>query len=351
MVDVSDKYVTGRTARAQTRVQLPRQIALSQVGDEIILKKGPVFQTAIIAGTMAAKKTSELIPFCHPLTIEGCKIRIRMDEDFLVTIECEVKTTGKTGVEMEALTGASVSALTIYDMVKAVSHEISIQETKLVMKTGGKRTVLDRPTYGLVLTGGKSERMKRDKALINYHGQPHALYLFQLLEKHGVRTYLSAQAGQWNGTALENLPILADLTSVSGATRGPIAGIVSAFEKHPEANWIVVACDLVHMDETVLQQLLSRYQSDSVVTCFTNDAEDFPEPLCAIYTPQAREIFAQALSQDIRCPVKVLKTLKPGRLNSARPPRGVDLSNINTPEQFQMVISSQSSSPRESVHV
>ncbi len=138
MVDVSDKMVTDREACARSVVRLPKEVAAHIVGDEINTKKGPVFATAIIAGVMAAKKTHELIPFCHPLGLNSCKISITMDGDNAV-IDCRCKVTHKTGVEMEALTGASVAALAIYDMLKALSHDIVISETKLISKSGGKK--------------------------------------------------------------------------------------------------------------------------------------------------------------------------------------------------------------------
>ena len=138
MVDVSEKQVTLREALARTKVILPKEVLSHLEGDEIQSKKGPVFQTAIIAGTMAVKKTSDLIPFCHPLMIEGCQLSIRVTEAKEVVIDCRVKVHHKTGVEMEALTGATVAALVIYDMCKAMSHDITIQETCLIKKTGGK---------------------------------------------------------------------------------------------------------------------------------------------------------------------------------------------------------------------
>jgi len=137
MVDVSNKSVSEREAHARSIVRLPEEV-LSQIsGDEIATKKGPVFATAIIAGVMAAKKTHELIPFCHPLGLDSCKVVIEIDGDSAV-INCRCKVTHKTGVEMEALTGASVAALTIYDMLKALSHDIVISETMLMSKSGGK---------------------------------------------------------------------------------------------------------------------------------------------------------------------------------------------------------------------
>lgn len=137
MVDVSAKKRTLREAHAQTVVRLGESIAALISGEEITTSKGPVFATAIIAGVMAAKKTHELIPFCHPIGLDSCKIAIAMDGNDAV-IDCRCKVLHKTGVEMEALTGASVAALTIYDMLKALSHDIVISETRLMAKTGGK---------------------------------------------------------------------------------------------------------------------------------------------------------------------------------------------------------------------
>jgi cyclic pyranopterin phosphate synthase len=138
MVDVSDKLSTKRVAIAQSIVVLGEEIIQQLSGNEINTKKGPVFQTAIIAGTMAAKKTADLIPLCHPLALENCKLHISINNKEEVVITCTATITGKTGVEMEALTGASVAALTIYDMCKAMSHNIIIKETRLLEKTGGK---------------------------------------------------------------------------------------------------------------------------------------------------------------------------------------------------------------------
>jgi len=138
MVDVSSKSATDREAVARTIMHLPDVVSAVIDGDEIQSKKGPVFATAIIAGVMAAKKTHELIPFCHPLGLENCRITMTIDSGDVV-IECRCKVHHKTGVEMEALTGASVAALTVYDMCKALSHDIVIGETRLIAKTGGKQ--------------------------------------------------------------------------------------------------------------------------------------------------------------------------------------------------------------------
>lgn len=138
MVDVSSKSITNRIATAQAVVRLPQQVLDLLKDQEIQTKKGPVLQTAILAGIMGAKKTSDLIPLCHPLALENCQIFIHFQGEKLI-IQSTASITGKTGVEMEALTGASVAALTVYDMCKAFSHDIVIEEIKLMAKSGGKR--------------------------------------------------------------------------------------------------------------------------------------------------------------------------------------------------------------------
>jgi cyclic pyranopterin phosphate synthase len=139
MVDVGVKEVTHRIAIAEARVRLPRAVAAALRKSGHRTKKGPVFDTAIVAGVMAAKRTHELIPFCHPLGLENCKVEIEDQRGGEIVIRCEVSIHHRTGVEMEALTGASVAALTIYDMCKALSHEIEISAVRLLEKSGGKR--------------------------------------------------------------------------------------------------------------------------------------------------------------------------------------------------------------------
>ena len=138
MVDVGGKAVTHRVAKAQAIISAPAAVMAHFKGGDIRSKKGPVFQTAIIAGVMAAKKTSELIPLCHPLGLDDCKIEITVNHKKEIVIECRCEVRHKTGVEMEALTGATIAALTIYDMCKALSHKITIKQVRLLEKTGGK---------------------------------------------------------------------------------------------------------------------------------------------------------------------------------------------------------------------
>ena len=141
MVNVSDKKITKRVAIAKASMFLGSEIIGHFNNDELITKKGPVFQTAIIAGIQAVKKTSDIIPMCHPLLINGVDIDINITDNEHIEVFCKVTIEGKTGVEMEALTGASATCLTIYDMCKAISQEMVIKEVQLIEKTGGKSDI------------------------------------------------------------------------------------------------------------------------------------------------------------------------------------------------------------------
>ena len=147
MVDVGAKVVTERRAHAVASVTLPAAVAALFREGDIASKKGPVFHTAILAGIMGAKRTSELIPLCHPLALDDCKVEVlagapASDGSLVLEVHCRVRTHGKTGVEMEALTGASIASLTLYDMCKAASHDIVIGPVRLVAKSGGKSDYL-----------------------------------------------------------------------------------------------------------------------------------------------------------------------------------------------------------------
>ena len=138
MVDISSKETTKRSASATAKNIFP-EVVMDRFRDgDLQTKKGPVIDTAIVAGVMAVKRTYELIPFCHPVPLEDCTITIEWNSKQELLIQCSVRATHKTGVEMEALTGVSVAALTVYDMCKSLSHGIQIKDIALVSKTGGK---------------------------------------------------------------------------------------------------------------------------------------------------------------------------------------------------------------------
>ena len=138
MVNVGCKVRTERMALARTIIELPNEVISELNSGGVQSSKGSIFDVAVIAGTQAAKKTADLIPLCHLIPLDSVKIKISREGGRRIIVECRVKATHKTGVEMEALVGCSVAALTVYDMCKALSHEIVIGETKLIEKTGGK---------------------------------------------------------------------------------------------------------------------------------------------------------------------------------------------------------------------
>jgi cyclic pyranopterin phosphate synthase len=144
MVDVGGKRVTRRTAHALAEVVLPAGLVMSLKDGDISTRKGPIFHAAILAGIMGAKRTSELIPLCHPIALDDCRIEIELrkparDGSAVAEIHCRASTEARTGVEMEAMTGACIAALTLYDMAKAISHGIVIREVRLLEKKGGKK--------------------------------------------------------------------------------------------------------------------------------------------------------------------------------------------------------------------
>ena len=138
MVDVSAKEITTRIATASCLVDLGTELMADFAAGDLVTKKGSVLQTATIAGIMGSKKTPELIPMCHPIGLEKVNIDITPASDTALRVSCTCKITSKTGVEMEALTAASVTALTIYDMCKALDKGIVIESVQLLEKQGGK---------------------------------------------------------------------------------------------------------------------------------------------------------------------------------------------------------------------
>lgn len=330
MVDITAKTNTQRKAIARSRVFLPEIFKDYFIENELILKKGPVFNTAIVAGVQAVKKTYELIPFCHQIPIEGCEIQIVHHKDLEIEIYCTVKTTFKTGVEMEALVGANIAALTIYDMCKAFSSDITIQTTELVFKSGGKSLTNKLPFYGLVLAGGQSSRMKSDKALLEYYNKPQAQILYEHMTNICNNVFISQKANQRNNSKLSHLNIIEDRADLEG----PMAGIISAMEKYPFANWIILACDLPYVTQGHLIQLKNEFDPSKLATSYLNQKKSFAEPLCSIYSPDALNLFKESYRNGVRCPVKVLldQDVKGIKIESFD-----FLQNINTPEEFEGV--------------
>ncbi len=342
MVDIGGKPVSHREALAQAVVRLPPEItALFRDGD-LHGKKGPVFQTAILAGIMAAKKTSDLIPLCHPLPLTDCKITIELNPEREAVIRCRVATDHKTGVEMEALTGVSVAALTLYDMCKAVSQNMVIGEIRLLEKTGGKsdlrhgsHVISDRrlenpkpPLYGLVLGGGRSTRMRQDKASLTYHGKPQTEHCLELLAPLCERAFLSCRTDQAQQPGFLGLPQIHD----AFLDIGPMGGILSALKAYPEAAFLVIACDLPLLDAPTLTALVNARDPARMATTFKGAQKDLPEPLCAIYEPSAYPRLLQFLGEGVECPRKVLLNSNAAIFPAPNPG---SLVNANDPEAYQ----------------
>jgi molybdenum cofactor guanylyltransferase len=243
-------------------------------------------------------------------------------------IRCSVAVNHRTGVEMEALTGASVAALTVYDMCKALSHAIVITETRLLEKHGGKREVASpAPLYGLVLAGGWSTRMRRDKAALEIHGGASQLaWSYALLERHCERVFVSVRPEQRVDRVRAGFPQIVD----GEAGRGPIAGIVAAQSAHPRAAWLVLACDLPFVDDAVLARLVAARQATRPIVVYRSTNDGLPEPLCAIYEPESAAAVREAIAAGRHCPRKLVIASGVPLLEQTSPALG----NINTPEEL-----------------
>jgi cyclic pyranopterin phosphate synthase len=326
MVDVSGKPATARSAVAETIVHLPPAVAAELRESGFATKKGPVLHTAIIAGTMAAKRTHELIPFCHPLPLEKCEIDIEPRGDDLV-VRCSVAVHHRTGVEMEALTGASLAALTIYDMCKALSHEIVIGSTRLVAKQGGKRDLGAAPLAALILAGGKSSRMREDKATLRYGSESQLERVHRLVSSLVPELFVSVRADQTEDPARRAFAQIVD----QQVDVGPAAGILAAFARYPERAWLVVAVDLPFLSRAALERLLAARDPTAFATAYRGSRDRLPEPLCAIWEPAARAPLAAAVGAGRTCPRKFLIDCGAALLE---PADAAALDNVNTPEEY-----------------
>ncbi|HXP89941.1 MAG TPA: cyclic pyranopterin monophosphate synthase MoaC [Fibrobacteria bacterium] len=327
MVDVTGKSDTTRTARAQSRVRLPGTLRELFQDGEIRSPKGAVMQTAILAGTMAAKRTSDLIPLCHPLPLGRVKFETRLEHDELV-IECECACHGPTGVEMEALTGATVAALTVYDMGKAISHEIEIRATRLLWKTGGKSgpaACTAAPLKGLVLAGGASRRMGQDKANLSYGERPAAARAFDLLSGFCSEVRVARAPDQEPPVGIPSDALLRDRF----LGLGPLGGILTALTTDRDSAWLVIACDLPLLSRGTLEGLLRHRDPSVIATAYLDPSGIHPEPLCAIWEPSALPVCLSSLAEDRTCPRRILASART-RLLSAP---GNELANANTPAE------------------
>ncbi len=181
------------------------------------------------------------------------------------------------------------------------------------------------PLYGLVLAGGRSRRMRSDKASLAYGARPQLAEAFDLVARHVARAYVSVRAEQAGEPLRASYPQIVD-----GADgRGPIAGIIAAQAQHPDAAWLVLACDLPHLDDATLAALVAQRDAGRVATAFRSRYDGLPEPLCAIYEPRSREAILAHVAAGRDCPRKFLLEHGPLLLE---PVATAALDNANTPE-------------------
>jgi molybdopterin-guanine dinucleotide biosynthesis protein A len=184
------------------------------------------------------------------------------------------------------------------------------------------------PVYGLILAGGASSRMHRDKAVLVYRGEAQLDRAFALVSRHATPVFVSVRASQLTEPSRAGKPLIVD--SVEGG--GPIVGIRSALAAHPEAAWLVVACDLPFLSDQALEQLLAERDPQVLATAYSSAHDGLPEPLCALWEPASAPALTAYQSGGGKCPRKFLST-HPVRLLQPRDRRALD--NINTPEEYR----------------
>jgi molybdenum cofactor guanylyltransferase len=182
--------------------------------------------------------------------------------------------------------------------------------------------------YGLILAGGASKRMQRDKATLRYRGKTQLERAFELASRHVEKVFVSLRADQISDPTRSQRPMIVDL----GEGAGPIVGIRSALAAHPKSAWLVLACDLPFLSDTVIAELLRRRDPSSVATAYKSAHDGLPEPLCAIWEPAAARLLAET---DAHCPRKFLIRHN-ARLIDPFDPRALD--NVNTPEEYSRAL-------------
>ncbi len=184
--------------------------------------------------------------------------------------------------------------------------------------------------YGLILVGGKSSRMKTDKASLEIHGKKQSLHCFELLNKFCQQTFLSNRQEQAGLGGQKGLPQIHDEEPFLNI--GPLGGILSAMKKYPDAAWLVLACDLPYVDEKTIQYLINYRNPKKMATAFKSVHDGLPEPLCAIYEPNNLKYFKKFVNEGIHCPRKILMQAD---VELLVPPSVKALENVNNPEEYK----------------
>jgi molybdopterin-guanine dinucleotide biosynthesis protein A len=185
------------------------------------------------------------------------------------------------------------------------------------------------PLRGLVLAGGQSRRMRADKALIEYHGKPQLHWVVELIVPWCSSVHVSVRADQANEPVRAGLPMIVDVR----ADAGPIAGILAAQQRDPDAAWLVVACDLPFLNARTLQYMIAQRASTSIATAYRSAHDALPEPLCAIWEPASRPLVAAAVEQGTYCPRSLLASSGAVLLDL---PDATALDNVNTREELAL---------------
>lgn len=185
--------------------------------------------------------------------------------------------------------------------------------------------------YGLVLTGGQSTRMNKDKGSINYHKKPQAQFVADMLEKYTDKVYISCRQEQTENQLIQDHQKIYD----TYPSVGPTTGIISAMHQHPKVAWLVVACDLPYLDESTLDQLVEQRNPFKVATCYLNPLRQWAEPLCTIYEPKSYQLLMSYFANNRPCPRKLLMNTNIQKLELKNKRA---LNNVNTPEEFQEAV-------------
>ena len=189
----------------------------------------------------------------------------------------------------------------------------------------------------LLLAGGKSQRMGKDKAALFYDGKSQLDRMIELVTPLEMEVYLSVREDQ-SHSGIPGVKALYDNEKYAGV--GPMGGMLSALSKFPDSAFLVIACDLPFLNLETLQFLLQQRETAQFATAFASNHDGLPEPLCAIWEPESKEILEEKLRADIRCPRKILIQ---GNLNLLKLPKPDALDNINTPEEYEAAVKKLSS--------
>lgn len=184
--------------------------------------------------------------------------------------------------------------------------------------------------YGLVLAGGKSTRMKKDKSLLEYHGKSQIEYCFDLLSQFCERVFVSNREDQAELPGHKHFPQIHD----AFFDMGPLDGILSAMTKYPQVAWLVLACDLPFVDKKALTRLIKKQNPSKVATAYRSIHDNLPEPLCSIYEPGSVSVLLKFLADGCTCPRKILIN---SDIHLIEPDQEISLENINDPEEYQAV--------------